>query len=84
MKIELPYFQIENSYGGNQSWFRDLMMKLGGCAAVTACDICINMALYDRKSNLYPYDVTYLNKEDYLKFFKENETIFKTEIERNR
>ena len=70
MKLELPYFQIENSYGGNQSWFRDLMMKLGGCAAVTACDICINMALYDSKSNLYPYDVNSLNKEDYIKFSK--------------
>ena len=70
MKLELPYFQIENSYGGNQRWFRDLMMKLGGCAAVTACDICINMALYDIKSNLYPYDVKHLNKEDYIKFSK--------------
>ncbi|ROR23989.1 hypothetical protein EDD66_112120 [Mobilisporobacter senegalensis] len=66
MRKELPYFNIENSFGGNQTWFRDPMMKLGGCAAATACDACINMALNDNKSHLYPYDE--LNKEEYIKF----------------
>lgn len=67
-KKELPYFIIGNSFGGNQNWFRDRMMNMGGCAAATACDTCINMALHDNKRHLYPYDINNLNKEDYLKF----------------
>ena len=68
MKKELPYFNIENSFGGNQDWFKDPMMKLGGCAAITACDFSLKMALYDNKTHLYPYDIQKLNKEDYIKF----------------
>lgn len=30
MKKELPYFSIGDSFGGNQDWFRDPMMHLGG------------------------------------------------------
>ena len=41
MQKELDYFTIEHSYGGNQDWFWDPMMKIGGCAALTACDSCI-------------------------------------------
>lgn len=70
MKKELPYFTIENSFGGNQSWFRDPMMHLGGCGAAAACDACINMALYDNKNHLYPYDIQGLGKEDYIRFSK--------------
>ena len=33
MKKELPYFKIEEARGGNQEWFPDRMMRLGGCAA---------------------------------------------------
>lgn len=68
MKKELPYFKIENSFGGNQDWFRDPMMHLGGCGAAAACDVCINTALYDNKAYLYPYDTQKLGKEDYIKF----------------
>ncbi|HHV11365.1 MAG TPA: hypothetical protein GXX75_13935 [Clostridiales bacterium] len=68
MKKELPYFKIENSYGGNQDWFRDPMMKLGGCAAATACDVSIYMALYQDKTHLYPFDISNLNKGDYISF----------------
>jgi len=68
MKKELPYFNIEDSFGGNQDWFRDLMMKLGGCAAATACDTCIKMALYDNKIHLYPYEIQKLTKDEYIKF----------------
>ena len=70
MKNELPYFTIENSFGGNQSWFRDPMMHLGGCGAAAACDSCINMALHDNKAHLYPYDIQRLDKKDYIKFSK--------------
>lgn len=68
MRKELPYFQIGSSFGGNQDWFRDPMMNMGGCAAATACDACIYMALYNNMSYLYPYDIQNLNKEDYIKF----------------
>lgn len=39
MKKELQYFKIEGAWGGSQEWFSDRMMRLGGCAAVTACDV---------------------------------------------
>ena len=68
MRKELSYFNIENSFGGNQDWFKDPMMKLGGCAAITACDFSLKMALHDNKTHLYPYDIQKLNKEEYIKF----------------
>lgn len=46
MKTELNYFMIEGSYGSNQDWFSNFLMKMGGCAAVTACDSCIYLALW--------------------------------------
>jgi hypothetical protein len=70
MRIELPYFQIGDSYGGNQSWFRDPMMHLGGCAAATACDVCIYMAAYVNKLHLYPHDIKNLNRKNYVAFSK--------------
>lgn len=68
MKKELDYFKIEDSFGGNQDWFRDPMMHLGGCGAAAACDVCINTALHDNKIHLYPFDIQRLNKEEYIKF----------------
>ncbi len=67
MKRELPHFYIGHSYGGNQEWFSDLFMRLGGCAAETACDICIYLDLYQGTS-LYPYDIGNLTKADYVHF----------------
>ncbi len=68
MRKEMSYFTIEHSYGGNQSWFRDPMMKLGGCGAATACDSCICLGLYKERASLYPYDLHRLSKEDYIRF----------------
>lgn len=70
MRKELPYFRIDSSYGGNQNWFRDPTMYMGGCAAATACDCCINLALFNETEHLYPYDVHRLNREEYIKFSK--------------
>ena len=67
MKTELPYFRIGSSYGGNQDWFYDAWMKLGGCAAETACECCIYLDLYFSTS-LYPFDIKNLNKKDYIAF----------------
>jgi hypothetical protein len=68
MKKELQYFMVDRSYGGNQDWFRDPMMKLGGCAAATVCDTSIYLSLYHNKTHLYPFDIKNLNKEDYISF----------------
>ena len=65
MKKELDYFRIGNTYGGNQDWFPDFMMKIGGCAALTACDSCICLDLY-KGTTLYPFDKQRLTKKDYI------------------
>lgn len=43
-------------------------MYYGGCAAVTACDLCIYLAREKGIHSLYPYDVRRLNRKDYLAF----------------
>ena len=68
MKVELPYFKIENSLGGQQDWFPEYMMRIGGCGAVTACDCSIYFELYKNLRGLYPFDVKNLSKFDYIKF----------------
>jgi len=68
MKKELAYFKIDQAYGGNQSWFRDPMMKLGGCGAATACDSCIYLALHGNRQHLYPNDIHQLSKDSYIQF----------------
>ena len=68
MRQELKYFTIEGSYGGNQEWFTNVVMNIGGCAAATACDCCIYFALYKGLKELYPYNVHSLTIEEYVKF----------------
>lgn len=45
MKKTLDYFMIEGAVGGNQEWFKNVVMYIGGCAAATACDCCIYLYL---------------------------------------
>lgn len=68
MKKELKYFEIEGAYGGNQEWFSNVVMYIGGCAAATACDSSIYFAKYKGMERLYPFDLDHLNKDDYKKF----------------
>lgn len=68
MKKELKYFEIEGAFGGNQEWFSNVVMNIGGCAAATACDCCIYFAKELDMKSLYPFDITCLNKEEYKKF----------------
>lgn len=68
MRKELDYFKIENSLGWNQNWFTDYSMYDGGCAAVTACDLCIILAQQKALSTLYPYNPNHLTRKDYLSF----------------
>ena len=57
MNKVLDYFSIEGAVGGSQEWFRNVVMYIGGCAAATACDCCIYLALHRGLTKLYPYDV---------------------------
>lgn len=65
---ELPYFEIDGSYGGNQDWLTDPMMNLGGCGALAACDICIYLAKYYGAKSLVPFPVEELDKKKYMDF----------------
>ena len=68
MKKILDYFSIEGAVGGSQEWFRNVVMYIGGCAAATACDCCIYLALRRGMTDLYPYDVHALTRQDYINF----------------
>lgn len=68
MKKELDYFKIDGGYGGNQSWFEDITMKIGGCAAVAACDSCICLDRLREEAGLYPFDRNRVSQEDFLRF----------------
>lgn len=68
MKRELDYFTIEGAFGGNQEWFTNVVMYIGGCGAATACDSCIYFAGRPGMSELYPYDRDRLTVGDYKKF----------------
>lgn len=68
MKKELDYFSIDGAVGGNQDWLKNYVMKFGGCAAVTACDVCIQLAYKKGIKELYPFDVKNLSREAYCDF----------------
>lgn len=67
MKKELDFFRVGRAYGGNQDWFADPMMRLGGCAAVTACDSSIYFDRY-RGTRLYPFHQDRISKKEYTRF----------------
>ena len=64
----LGYFNIDDAPGGNQDWLPEWDMNMGGCAAVTACDICIFLSRKDEYRNLYPFDTERLSQSDFIKF----------------
>lgn len=68
MKKELEYFMVGRHYGGCQDEFTDFMMKLGGCAAVAACDSCIYFDRYRGTRHLYPFDASQVTQSDYTNF----------------
>ena len=68
MKKELGFFKVGNDYGFNQDRFSNIMMKMGGCAAVTACDSFIYFKKHKYLESLYPYDADIISKEDYIAF----------------
>lgn len=64
----LEHFTIGDSYGGNQDWFRSFMMRIGGCAAETACDSSLYFALHRGVEGICPFDPNDLSKEAYVDF----------------
>ena len=68
MRRELTHFMIEDSCGGDQNWFTDAWMKIGGCGAVTACDLCVYGAKRLGLTGLVPFDAAAFTKDDYLAF----------------
>jgi len=70
MLKELKYFWVSGEYGGRQSKLPDFIMRFAGCAAVTACDCLIYMALYKNRKNLCPVAADKLRGRDYVSFFK--------------
>lgn len=68
-RMELDYIDLEGAYGGDQEKFCNLLMKMGGCAAVTACDLCLYLARQvPGASGLYPYDTSKPKWADYEQF----------------
>ena len=65
---ELEYFRIDGAVGGSQEWFCEWSMYFGGCAAVTACDLCLHLALFRGREELYPFDLTRLDRREYIAF----------------
>jgi hypothetical protein len=68
MRQELTYFQIGTALGGSQSWFRDPAMRLGGCAAVCACDSSLYFQRFRGVEGLFPGDAAALTRQDYVDF----------------
>ena len=67
-ELRLPYFSIDGYFGGSQSWMLDPQMRLGGCAALTACDLCIQLSLFHGDTMLFPFSGQSLDKSLYRKF----------------
>jgi hypothetical protein len=67
MRKEIKMFHIGVSEGGNQDWLTDPFMRLGGCAAVCACDCAIYFDL-NFGTALYPFGKAPIDKKEYIKF----------------
>ena len=65
---ELEYFFVEGSLGGQQEFFKYIFMRLGGCAADTACDLSIWLARTRGLTQLYPFDPWNLTLADFREF----------------
>ncbi len=68
MQKFIDYIHIENCIGGNQDWLPEWDMHMGGCAAVTACDVCIYLAAKKNLKNIYPFNSKNIQREDFIKF----------------
>ncbi len=65
---KIDYFNIEGTPGGNQEWFSDFWMHLGGCGALAACDLCICLARNHGLATCLPFPVEELSRRNYESF----------------
>ena len=65
---KIPYFNIEGIPGGNQDWFPDFWMKLGGCAALSACDQAICLAANCGMEGCCTFSCDELTRKNYVDF----------------
>lgn len=70
MRKELDYVHIGEALGGSQDWLPDWDMNRGGCAAVTACDLCLYLAAREGFPALCPCDPARPSREDFIAFAK--------------
>lgn len=54
MQKHLAKVLVDGAPGGNQKQLRDFFMRLGGCAAVTHCDMCLYFYAYCNLSSILP------------------------------
>lgn len=66
LKTEIPYFYIDGDYGFDQDKFENIIMRGGGCAAVTACDCCVYLKKYKGYGKLFRGDTDEITKRDYI------------------
>ena len=64
----LPHYFIGEHCGIDQDWFPGFWMRIGGCGAVTACEICIYLARFRGRRELCPFDPKHITRADALAF----------------
>ncbi len=81
MEKVLKYFTIDGAVGGSQAWFSNVVMNMGGCAAVTACDSSIYFALHRGCTEICPFAVQALTREEYVRFGMKMKPYLKPRVE---
>ncbi|MBQ8081475.1 MAG: hypothetical protein IJ240_06220 [Clostridia bacterium] len=66
--MELAWFYVGDAVGGNQEEFSDPLMRMGGCAAICACDCAIWFALHRDRPHLYDGADQRITVEEYQRF----------------
>ncbi len=68
MRKETAYFNIGGAYGSSQDWMKDPWMHLGGCGAITACDMCVYLAMYKGRRDICPLDRLPPSRREFVDF----------------
>ncbi len=64
--MNIDYFKVGNVSGGNQDWFTDWWMHLGGCGAIAAGDLCIMLAKNHGFKELVPFSTEHITRASYV------------------
>ena len=68
MKKELPHYNVGDLYGFNQEIYSDFTLRLGGCAATTACEACIILKKKYGLDRLCPFSTEDIPQADFEAF----------------